>query len=71
MAIEVGDKPLTGDKISPVDTLHIKESEKNVADKVIKDITHLTESGLSLQQALTKVRQGFKLQETKIWPVGL
>ena len=69
MAIEVGDKPLTGDRISPVDTLHIKESEKNVADKVVKDIAHLTESGLSLEQGLTKVRQDFKLQETKVWPV--
>ena len=69
MAIEVGDKPLTGDRIHPVDTSHIKESEKNVADKVVKDIAHLTESGLTIEQALTKVRQDFKLQETKVWPV--
>ena len=69
MAIEVGDKKLNVEKVEPVDTLHISEKEKNVADKIIKDLEHLTTSGLSLEQSFLKVKQDFKLEETLTYPV--
>ena len=69
MAIEVGEKQLTGDRIEPVDTLNLSQSQTNLAEKIITDLEDYFSAGMSNEMALEKVKEDFKLKDVEMMDI--
>ena len=69
MAIEVGEKQLTGDRIEPVDTLNLTQSQSNLAEKIVTDLEDYFNSGMTSEQAIEKVKEDFKLKNIEMMDI--